>query len=307
MNSNVTGEIDLCTGVNNSLNDIAKYFNCNINFSPERPGDIKHIYQDPLPALEKINWKAKITLEEGIKDFFSDNSFEKEKEKEIFIILVSYRARGIQEFRKNQLIKLIDNIKIYFNKNEIEYKIFISEQNNDNKFNRGLLLNIAFLESEKIFNNSKKYFHMNTDYTIDLSRKFPKELLEFKKGFIDLYRSPYPVLGAACVFDSESYKIINGFPNDLEGWGGDDWAIYNRIIEHKINLMTPENLFNSNFIIEENFVFNNDSTNNYLNIELSKRNDSKENGLNSIKYKYEGNGDFHDGNTIYHYLINNIE
>jgi len=302
MNSNVTGEFDLCTGINHSLNDIANYFKCDIKYIPERPGDIKHILQDPLPALENLNWKAKVTLEEGIRDFFSDNSFQKETSP--FIILVSYRARGIQTFRKKEIITMIDSIKSYFEKYEINYKIVISEQNNDNKFNRGLLLNVAFLESEKMFNYSKKYFHMNTDYTINTSIAFPQELLDFKKGFLDLHRPSYLVLGAACVFDSESYKTINGFPNDLYGWGGDDWAIYNRIIQNNIIIQIPERLFNK-YIIEEDhgreFV---DSSQNDRNMNLSKRNDYKSNGLNSIKYQLDGYGEFHDGNNIFHYLVN---
>jgi UDP-glucose 4-epimerase len=75
MNSNVTGKFDLCTGVNHSLNEIASYFNCDINYLPERPGDIKHIIQDPIPAYENLNWKAKVSLDEGMKDFFSDDSY----------------------------------------------------------------------------------------------------------------------------------------------------------------------------------------------------------------------------------------
>jgi UDP-glucose 4-epimerase len=75
MNSSATGKFDLCTGVNHSLNEIASFFNCDINYLPERPGDIKHIIQDPIPAFENLNWKAKVSLEEGMKDFFSDNSY----------------------------------------------------------------------------------------------------------------------------------------------------------------------------------------------------------------------------------------
>jgi UDP-glucose 4-epimerase len=75
MNTNIIGEIDLCTGINHTLNDIANMFNCEIKYTPERRGDVKHIYQDPKPALEKLNWKANVTLEEGIKDFFLDNSY----------------------------------------------------------------------------------------------------------------------------------------------------------------------------------------------------------------------------------------
>ena len=142
---------------------------------------------------------------------------------------------------------------------------------------------------------------MNTDYMIDLTRTFPTELLDFK-GFLDLHRPPLPVLGAACAFDADSYKTINGFPNDLEGWGGDDWAIYNRIIHHNINVMTPPGLYNSGFIIEEHFVFDNDWHNNSHNMVLSKRNDSDQNGLNSIKYNVDGYGEFH-GENIVHLLI----
>lgn len=222
----------------------------------------------------------------------------------MFVILVSYRARGLQLFRREQLIKAVTNFKIYFEDNKIEYKIIISEQNNDNKFNRGMLLNAAFLEAEKNFTFSKKYMHMNADYTFDLSRTFPQELLDFKEGFIDLYRPPCPVLGGACVFDAESYKIINGFPNDFQGWGGEDFAIYNRIIYNKINLTTPPGLFNSGFIIEDDINEHNDDSNNEKNKVLATRGDFKINGLNSLKYKLDGYGEFNDGNTVFHYLIN---
>jgi hypothetical protein len=222
---------------------------------------------------------------------------------QMFIILVSYRARGIQEFRRRQLIETIQNFKTYFGQNNIEYKIVIGEQNDDHKFNRGFLLNAAFLEAEKEFTFPKKYFHMNTDYTFDISRPFPKEILDFETGFIDLYRHPFPILGSACVFDAESYKIINGFPNDLEGWGGDDWAIYNRIQQNKINIDTPPGLFNSKFIIDEIVHFENDQSNNFKNIELARRNDAENNGLTTIKYNIDGYGEFNDGTKVFHYLI----
>ena len=201
-------------------------------------------------------------------------------------------------------MRTIDNFKNYFGQNNIDFKIVISEQNNDDKFNRGFLLNAAFIEAEKEFDFPKKYFHMNADYTFDLSRPFPNEILEFNRGFLDLYRHPFPILGSACVFDAESYKETNGFPNDLEGWGGDDWAIYNRIIQKKINIDKPVGIFNSKFIIDEVVNFGNDESNNSKNIELARRNDLEQNGLNTIKYKIEGRGEFDDGNMIFHYLIN---
>jgi hypothetical protein len=222
-----------------------------------------------------------------------------------FIILVSYRARETHAFRRNQVIRMMENIKFYFNKNKVAYKIVISEQNNNRRFNRGLLLNVAFLESEKIFPDKKIYFHMNADYTIDISREFPAELLEINgdSGFLELYRPPHPVLGSACLFDAESYKKINGFPNDLEGWGGDDWAIMHRIRANKIPVF--DTLCNSGFIIDEpnpNGVT--DCSQNDKNMELAIRNDWEINGLNSIHYHLDGYGEFHDGEIMYHFLVN---
>jgi len=75
MGSSETGVIDLCTGTNHSLNEVAKYFECPVKYIAERPGDVKHIVQDPLPALEVLNWKAQVSLEEGMKDFFSDDKY----------------------------------------------------------------------------------------------------------------------------------------------------------------------------------------------------------------------------------------
>jgi UDP-glucose 4-epimerase len=76
MNSTVTGVIDLCTGVNHSLNKVAAYFATDIQYGPERPGDVKHIIQDPKPAFELLGWKAKVPLEEGIFDFLNDQSYD---------------------------------------------------------------------------------------------------------------------------------------------------------------------------------------------------------------------------------------
>jgi len=225
----------------------------------------------------------------------------------MLIILISYRARGIQHIRREQLTITLNNFKSYFEINNMKYKVIISEQNNDNKFNRGFLLNVAFLEAEKNFNFSKQYLHMNVDCAFNLSRKYPLQLLDFDKGIIDLHKyHELPTLGPACIFDADSYKLINGFPNDLEGWGGEDWAIYNRIIKNNLNVIMLDGISNSGFIVEDtNIYWKNDASINNHNVMLALRDDFKYNGLNSIKYKLEGFGEFHDGDIVFHYLINN--
>ena len=221
----------------------------------------------------------------------------------MFVFLIAYRARGIQTFRRAQIVNMIESINTYFGKHEIPYKIVVIEQDDDERFNRGKLLNIAFLESENRLHGPRTYFHFNVDYEFNQEFPFPRELLTFTSGIIDLHRPNYPVLGAACVFDNESYKRMGGFPNDLYGWGGDDWAIYNRAMAAGVYIQTPQGLFNSGFVIEHNVIFNNDSSQNDKNMNLAKRNDSSTNGLSTCNYSITRKGEFHNENNIIHYLV----
>ena len=62
------GIIDLCTGISISLNDVAPYFNCDIEYVDERSGDVKHIIQSPDEAYNILGWKPLIQLKDGISD-----------------------------------------------------------------------------------------------------------------------------------------------------------------------------------------------------------------------------------------------
>ena len=67
-----------------------------------------------------------------------------------------------------------------------------------------------------------------------------------------------------------------------------------------------DGISNSGFIVEDtNTYWKNDASINNNNVMLAFRDDSEYNGLNSIKYKFEGVGEFHDGDIVFHYLINN--
>lgn len=68
MFSTYSGVLDLCTGVSVPLNEAASYFECPIEYTAERPGDVKHIIQSPEEAFHLLGWKALVQLKEGIKD-----------------------------------------------------------------------------------------------------------------------------------------------------------------------------------------------------------------------------------------------
>ena len=67
--SNYKGTLDICTGINTSLNEIVeKYFKCGIEYINYRPGDKKHIIQLPELAKEKIGYVHSIILDQGMVD-----------------------------------------------------------------------------------------------------------------------------------------------------------------------------------------------------------------------------------------------
>lgn len=64
-----TGEaIDLCTGINWTMNAVCDMWGAKRHYIPDRPGDVKHIVQDPGPAKSILGWSATIPLPEGLKD-----------------------------------------------------------------------------------------------------------------------------------------------------------------------------------------------------------------------------------------------
>lgn len=64
--SGVTGAVDICTGVNRSMNEVAAFFGVPVRHVPDRPGDIKHIRQDPAPARRLLGYEASVPFEESM-------------------------------------------------------------------------------------------------------------------------------------------------------------------------------------------------------------------------------------------------
>lgn len=231
----------------------------------------------------------------------------------MLLINIPYRAKGLHLFRKKQLSNLINNCKEYFKINKIEFKIIIIEQNGEYLFNRGKLLNIAFLESEKLFSNyDVTYMHINCDYIFNFNCSFPKNLLYLDDNFYNLFTvecMKNNSLGGCCLFTRNNFKLINGFPNDMYGWGGEDRSIYYRCLYKNIKIIETEytkkyNDRNKNFIIDENNDSVTDVSKNEDNLIKSKLNNSHINGLTNCEYTIVDYGEFNDNTNIYHFIAN---
>lgn len=144
-------------------------------------------------------------------------------------IIVPYRDNPIQN-RAKQLKEFID----YYHNYLPNLDIYIIEQSEGKKFNRGILLNIGF-QIAKTY--SSKDYKQYIFHDVDLLS--PKELKKvYSHHELDpihiasLWKEKYTFstfLGGIISFSKEAYEAINGFPNCFFGWGGEDDAMYNRL------------------------------------------------------------------------------
>ena len=143
------------------------------------------------------------------------------------LILVPYRNR------KEHLNIFIEKLAPLLKKHINDVKIVIIEQSQDNKkFNRGKILNVGYNEYYKDFD----YFFTHDVDTIPHENTIVN--LYNNKDY-DIFRihSGHGVsLGGVVKFKCDIFKKINGFPNNIWGWGLEDEALFTRAMLNNCNI-----------------------------------------------------------------------
>jgi len=213
------------------------------------------------------------------------------------VIIIPYRAR------EQHLKYYLDNTVPLLRKNLSNSKVVIVEQDWNNKlFNRGCLLNIGAKEYE-----NKTINIITQDVDTNPLEKSIKELYlpdvgDNIKGLYNLSNN-CDTLGGIIKMKNTTFFKINGFPNDIWGWGAEDIALKYRAKYFNIKtyktFIEPDNLKKNckKMYITENYIVFNDvndrvGINNEKNIKkynLDKYTDKMSNiscsGLNNLKYK----------------------
>ncbi|KAG6462528.1 beta-1,4-N-acetylgalactosaminyltransferase bre-4 isoform X2 [Manduca sexta] len=141
-------------------------------------------------------------------------------------ILVPYRNR------KRNLEIFMYHMHPFLIKQKLEYRIFVIEQDGNERFNRGRLLNIGFTEMLR-YNDFRCVVLHDVDF-LPLSDNilytcpiFPRHMLGLVVEKADLTYNQYHVLfGGVTALSVQHYKQINGFSNLYWGWGGEDNDMY---------------------------------------------------------------------------------
>jgi hypothetical protein len=207
---------------------------------------------------KKIAAAAKMFFEKyltkaGIFDYYSKQLFNiyynknfgnllgiKKRSTKNIAIISCFRDKGdgLRELQRRRFIQIMNKIlEPYCN-----FHIYIIEQSNDGElFNIGKLKNIGFeLASMDQKFNHYVFSDIDTipDYDLmDYYIKTPKNVLSlairgtrWEEKDLKNREILKPFLGALISFSSKLFTKINGYPNNFWGWGGEDDAIFNRLI-----------------------------------------------------------------------------
>ena len=161
----------------------------------------------------------------------------------------------IVPFRENRFQNRAEQLDTFIRSYGSSFPILIVTQSDDGRaFNRGALLNIGYHFLTRS-SGVKKEFDSFIMHDVDLI--FPKDFVERYYGSssssktkkreiihygknIQGYYDYSDFLGGAIEFSRSAFERINGFPNHIYGWGGEDDALKVRIANEGITVYRPD-------------------------------------------------------------------
>ena len=208
--------------------------------------------------------------------------------------------------------KRIDHLKKFIewinklDKKQNKFDLYIIDQNNFDRFNRGLLLNIGYYIAHKNYSYDRYIFHDVDSYPtqelFDLYFKNLDDNIHFASPHLGYKYTFENFLGGVIGLTNDTFNKINGFPNTFFGWGGEDDALYNRLASNNIIIYRPTK---GKYILGEHNEPKEYEMNNvkYENI-LSDLTKWKENGLNQMETIFINYKQFKLDNFMNTYTIN---
>ncbi|RLU21172.1 hypothetical protein DMN91_005545 [Ooceraea biroi] len=142
--------------------------------------------------------------------------------------------------RPQHLQTLLYNLHPILLRQQIDYQIFVIEQEGTGTFNRAMLMNVGYVEAlkERIFDCF--IFHdvdllPEDDRNLYTCPEQPRHMSVAVDKF--KYRLPYADLfGGVSAMSREHFQLVNGFSNVFWGWGGEDDDMANRIKAHGLHI-----------------------------------------------------------------------
>ncbi|CAH3024788.1 unnamed protein product [Porites evermanni] len=216
-----------------SLPNLIRKMGKRFNFSADKPCPKSH--------LSKAVRNTSVTVEEVAKELkFVVNGGQWKpncQSRKQVAIVVPFRNRH------EHLYIFLRHMHQFLKWQLLEYRIFVIEQADNERFNRGMLMNVGFSEAMKAGHFSCVIFHdvdllpedARNDYGCPSSPRHMSTAVSSME-----YKLIYKTLfGGVEGFWSEHFRTVNGFPNRFWGWGGEDDDLFVRITEKQLSLTRP--------------------------------------------------------------------
>lgn len=188
--------------------------------------------------LSKLNIKKGGTYFSANKQYFSDEGK--------LAIIVPYRDR------ETNLKIFIEYMHQFLTLQNLTYQIFLIEPEKNVMFNRGLLLNIGYLEALKEIDFDCFVLHdvdmlpENLDNQYICNKNYPTQMAISVSIYKYLEKAPNYFIneytGGVTSYSKDIFRKINGYSNLFFGWGGEDDDVNIRSMKHfkNISRLDPE-------------------------------------------------------------------
>ncbi|XP_041817512.1 beta-1,4-galactosyltransferase 1-like [Chelmon rostratus] len=201
---------------------------------PELVGPL-HVDFDPERTLDQVRKDVSSFLQEGGR-YKPTDCISKHK----VAIIIPFRNR--HDHLKHWLFYLHPILR----RQQLDYGVYIINQDGEGVFNRAKLMNAGYVEALKEYDYDCFVFS-DVDLVPMDDRNFyrcfdnPRHLAVAMDKFN--FHLPYNTyFGGVSALSKRQYLEINGFPNTYWGWGGEDDDIYKRIIFHGMSISRPDSM-----------------------------------------------------------------
>uniref|UniRef100_A0A8C4YPB4 Beta-1,4-galactosyltransferase n=1 Tax=Gopherus evgoodei TaxID=1825980 RepID=A0A8C4YPB4_9SAUR len=172
---------------------------------------------------------------------------------------------------------------------QLDYGVYVINQDGEETFNRAKLLNIGFEEALKEYDYDCFVFSdvdlvPMDDRNIYKCYSQPRHLSVSMDKFG--FRLPYnQYFGGVSALSKEQFLKINGFPNNYWGWGGEDDDIYNRLYFKGMRISRPDAVIGKCRMIRHARDRNNEPNPQRFDRIAHTRETMNSDGLNTLSYK----------------------
>ena len=153
-------------------------------------------------------------------------------------IIVPYKNR------ESQLKVFLKHMHPILQRQNINYRLFVIEQNDTNPFNRAKLFNVGYSEAIKTSADFTCFVFHDVDLLLEneLNNYCCLDSPRYMCPAIDVWGyksfSPYS-FGGVVGISTQDLQTVNGYSNKYWGWGSEDDDLFWRLHHHNIKVSRP--------------------------------------------------------------------